>query len=253
MYLEQRAYSEERRCGLGSGNVTAHVGLKMRTKERLWISTRPARAVITISKTIIRYCFSFFYIPGLRHRWLLFSSSRNCGEVFQGEHLDHVVVSAIGNIRGLPYQADDQMDPKRKKKLVPRGKKRSNGKNGRTGLTEAFEPHLNGGRICLAGCGEYAALSPRENGVSILVKPMVQAGGGRREETHWYSGSSESKSTHSTPTSSRLSSTIDARSWSTPNSMPRKRVWPPVFGRAGMMAVCYRVVGKDILVDGLVS
>ena len=162
-------------------------------------------------------------------------------------------MSAIGNIRGLPYQADDQMDPKRKKKLVPRGKKRSNGKNGRTGLTEAFEPHLNGGRICLAGCGEYAALSPRENGVSILVKPMLQAGGGRREETHWYSGSSESKSTHSTPTSSRLSSTIDARSWSTPNSMPRKRVGPPDLGRAGMMAVCYRVVGKDILVDGLVS
>jgi hypothetical protein len=55
MYLEQRAYSEGRRCGLGSGNVTAHVGLKMRTKERLWISTRPARAVITISKAFLHY------------------------------------------------------------------------------------------------------------------------------------------------------------------------------------------------------
>ena len=121
-----------------------------------------------------------------------------------------------------------------------------------TGLTEAFEPHLNWGRVCLAGCGEYAALSSREMGCRSASTPCCGRWvKGRR--THWYYGSSESKSTHSTPTSSRLSSTIDARSWSTPNSMPRKRDGPPVLGRAGMMmAVCYRVVGKDIL-DGLVS
>ena len=35
MYLEQREYSEGRRYELGSGNVTAHVDLKMRTMERL--------------------------------------------------------------------------------------------------------------------------------------------------------------------------------------------------------------------------
>jgi len=115
MYLEQRAYSGGRRCGLGSGNVTAHVGLKMRTMERLWISTRPARAVINISKVF--FTITVIYVPGLRHRWLLFSSSRNFGEVFPREHLNHVVVSAIGNIRGLPYQAHDQMVPKRKEKI----------------------------------------------------------------------------------------------------------------------------------------
>lgn len=40
--------------------------------------------------------------------------------------------------------------------------------------------------------------------------------------TYWNSGSSESKSTHSTPTRSSCSSTIDARSWSIESSMPRK-------------------------------
>jgi hypothetical protein len=58
-YLEQREYSGGRRYELGSGNVTAHVGLKMRTMEQLWISTRPARAVITISQKKLRYYYFF--------------------------------------------------------------------------------------------------------------------------------------------------------------------------------------------------
>jgi hypothetical protein len=45
----------------------------------------------------------------------------------------------------------------------------------------------------------------------------------KEEKTHWYSGTSESKSTHSTPISSRLSSTRVARSWSVASSIPRNR------------------------------
>jgi len=79
---------------LGSGNVTARVDLKKRTMERLWISTRLAHAVIKKKdQFFLRYLFiSSFLIPGLRPRWLLFSSSRNFGEVFQRERLDHVSV-----------------------------------------------------------------------------------------------------------------------------------------------------------------
>lgn len=51
---------------------------------------------------------------------------------------------------------------------------------------------------------------------------MEVIGVGERWATHWYSGNSESKSTCSTPTSSRFSSTIDARSWSVASSTPRK-------------------------------
>lgn len=47
---------------------------------------------------------------------------------------------------------------------------------------------------------------------------------GRRESTHWNSGNSASKSTASTPTNSRFSSTIEARSWSVASSKPRKSV-----------------------------
>lgn len=66
--------------------------------------------------------------------------------------------------------------------------------------------------------------------------------------THWYSGSSESKSTHSTPTRSRLSSTIDALSWSVASSSPRKSA-PPVFG-AGIFYDIASVLGMrcDVMV-----
>jgi hypothetical protein len=69
---------------------------------------------------------------------------------------------------------------KEKKNWFRGGKSESNGKNGRTGLTEAFEPHLNWGRICLAGCGEYTALSPRESGMSIWS--ITHGCGGRWEK-----------------------------------------------------------------------
>lgn len=54
-----------------------------------------------------------------------------------------------------------------------------------------------------------------------------------------------SKSTHSTPTSSRLSSTIEARNWSVESSMPRKRAGP-VFG-AGMGSVSGFWERKEVL------
>lgn len=65
----------------------------------------------------------------------------------------------------------------------------------------------------------------------IIVGTMIT--NQTRRQTHWYSDNSVSKSTHSTPTSSRLSSTIVARSWSVANSSPRKSACP-VFGTAGI-------------------
>ena len=67
---------------------------------------------------------------------------------------------------------------------------------------------------------------------------------GGRWKTYWYSDSSESKSTCSTPTSSRFSSTIDARSWSVASSTPRKNAGE-VFGgmvtaQAGFLRVKFQ-------------
>ena len=62
------------------------------------------------------------------------------------------------------------------------------------------------------------------------------------EETHWYSGKSASKSTTSTPTSSKFSSTTDARSWSVASSKPRKSE-----GDLGAMAVVVKGDGvRDV-------
>ena len=51
---------------------------------------------------------------------------------------------------------------------------------------------------------------------------MSRVEGEIERNAYWYSGSSESKSTHSTPTRSSCSSTSEALSWSTASSMPRK-------------------------------
>ena len=62
-------------------------------------------------------------------------------------------------------------------------------------------------------------------GVTMQGRTETEHGksrGGNR--THWYSVTSVSKSTTSTPTNSRFSSTIDALSWSVASSKPRKSV-----------------------------
>lgn len=65
-------------------------------------------------------------------------------------------------------------------------------------------------------------------------------------KTHWYSGSSESKSTLSTPTRSRVSSTIEARSWSVASSIPRKSEGA-VLGKVGIGERVWMWSGKSAL------
>lgn len=94
-------------------------------------------------------------------------------------------------------------------------------------LTEPFDPHLHGGRISLAGICEDSTLCSASiksrQGRKEDKKSVDNAGIKDKTNTHWYSGNSVSKSTLSTPTSSRLSSTIVARNWSVANSRPKKR------------------------------
>ena len=86
-------------------------------------------------------------------------------------------------------------------------------------LTKSLEPHLDGCRVSFSRSRENSTLCPTVEG----QHDEYQAD---RVCTHLYSGSSESKSTHSTPTSSKVSSTMDARNWSIPSSIPRKSEGP---------------------------
>ena len=75
-------------------------------------------------------------------------------------------------------------------------------------------------------------------GVTMQGRTETEHGksrGGNR--THWYSVTSVSKSTTSTPTNSRFSSTIDALSWSVASSKPRKSVESLLGGMVVVSAV----------------
>ena len=61
--------------------------------------------------------------------------------------------------------------------------------------------------------------------------------GAEGEDTHWYSDISVSKSTDSTPTSSRFSSTIEALSWSVASSRPRKSAERALGGMMGLVGI----------------
>ena len=83
---------------------------------------------------------------------------------------------------------------------------RENG-NVASGLTKAFDPHFYRGRERISGGCEDAACCSRVAHPSSAdrLQRGARAGGGTEGWTYLYSGSSESKSTHSTPTSSRQS------------------------------------------------
>lgn len=98
-------------------------------------------------------------------------------------------------------------------------------------LTESLHPHLNRRGVCISWRREDSTLRPTRGMITWLsmlwkrgARPQREVAAiGGEASTHWNSDSSTSKSTASTPTSSRLSSTIDARNWSVASSRPRKR------------------------------
>lgn len=116
----------------------------------------------------------------------------------------------------------NKWSPAKHKNLVPPA-------NSATKLTQAFNPHFYWCCICIPWSGEDTTLSTRSCSNQLLH--IIR--GDDNRTTYWYSATSVSKSTLSTPTSSRLSSTIEARSWSVASSIPKKRAGPD-FGTAGI-------------------